>query len=90
MTFRVRGDAATKLSTSGQYAGAGIFSQLAPLVTIKGDRIKRIAITPSISGQIRFSTDSMQLQIGYTYDQDGQPIDIPADTAFYLEETYVL
>lgn len=90
MTFKIRGTAAVNLGTSEAYAGVGAFSQLANLITVEGARIKRIPITSAINGQIRFNTDSLQLQIGYTYNQNGQAIDIPSGTTFYLEETFVL
>lgn len=90
VTFKVRGSAAVNLGTSDNYAGVGTFSQLASLITIPGARIKRIPITSAINGQMRFNTDTCQLQIGYTYNQDGGSVDIPLGTAFYLEETFIL
>lgn len=90
VTFKIRGSASVNLGTSEQYAGVGTFSQLASLITVEGDRIKRIHITSTISGQIRFNTDTCLLQIGYTYNQSGQSVDIPSGTIFYLEETFVL
>lgn len=90
VTFKVRGSAAVNLGTSNNYAGVGTFSQLSSLITIGGARIKRIPITSEISGQIRFNTDSLQLQIGYTYNQDGESVDIPSGTTLYLEETFIL
>ena len=90
VTFCVRGTAAVNLGTSENYAFCGSFAQLKSLVTLNRSRIKRVEITPTIKGQIRFDIDTGYLRLGYTYNNSGVAVDIPKDTVFYLEETFVI
>lgn len=90
VTFCIRGTSTSSLGTSDQYAFVASFPQLKNLVTLDRLRLKRIEITPTIKGQIRFEQDTGMLNIGYTYNNSGEGTDIPINTAFYLEETFVL
>ena len=90
VTFCIRGTAAVNLGTSENYALCGSFAQLKSLVTLNRSRIKRLEITPNIKGQMRFDIDTGYLRIGYTYNNNGTSVDIPKDTIFYLEETFVI
>ena len=90
VTFCVRGTAAVNLGTSENYAFCGSFSQLKSLITLNRSRIKRVEVTPTIKGQIRFDIDTGYLRLGYTYNNSGAAVDIPKDTIFYLEETFVI
>lgn len=90
VTFCVRGTAVVNLGTSENYALLGTFSQLLPLVTLNRSRIKRIEVTSAIKGQLRFDVDTGYLRLGYTYNNNGAAVDIPKDTIFYLEETFVI
>lgn len=90
VTFCVRGTAAVNLGTSENYAFCGSFSQLKSLITLNRSRIKRIEVTPTIKGQLRFDVDTGYLRLGYTYNNNGAAVDIPKDTIFYLEETFVI
>lgn len=90
VTFCIRGTAAVSLGTSENYALCGSFAQLKSLVTLNRSRIKRLEITPNIKGQMRFDIDTGYLRIGYTYNNNGTSVDIPKDTIFYLEETFVI
>ena len=88
--FKVRGSAATNLDTSDQYAYCGTFSQLKPLITDNSDHIKRVVITHKYIGQLRFDVDTCQLRMGYTFNYNGNAVDIPEGTNFYMEETFIL
>ena len=90
VTFKIRGSAAQTLGTKDDYAYCGTFTQLKPLMTENVSKIKRIVIAPKIGGQLRFDPDTGFLRIGYTHDWTGASVVIPADTSFYLEETFVL
>ena len=90
VTFCIRGTISTNLGTSNQYAFVASFPQLKNLITLNRLRLKRIEITPTIKGQIRFEQDTGILNIGYTYNNSGESIDIPKGVVLYLEETFVL
>ena len=90
VTFCIRGTISNNLGTSDQYALVASFPQLKNLVTLNRLRLKRIEITPTIKGQIRFEQDTGILNIGYTYNNSGESIDIPEGVVLYLEETFVL
>ena len=90
VTFKIRGNAEQTLGTKDAYAYCGTFTQLKPLLTENVSKIKRIVIAPKIGGQLRYDPDTGYLRIGYTHDWTGEPVVIPAETAFYLEETFVL
>lgn len=90
VTFCIRGTISNNLGTSDQYALVASFPQLKNLVTLNRLRLKRIEITPTIKGQIRFEQDTGILNIGYTYNNSGESIDIPKGVVLYLEETFVL
>lgn len=90
VTFIVRGTAAVNLGTSDNYAFCGSFPQVKALVTVARPRIKRVIITPKIFGQLVYNHDTGYLRLGYTFDNNGSAIDIPKDTVFYLEETFVM
>ena len=90
VTFKIRGNAEQTLGTKDGYAYCGTFTQLKPLLTENTSKIKRIIVAPKIGGQLRYDPDTGYLRIGYTHDWTGEPVVIPAETAFYLEETFVL
>lgn len=90
VTFRIIGTAATALGTSSNYAFVGSFPDLKDLITFRGDRIKRVVITPTLRGQVRFNYESCQLQIGHTFDNSGAAANIPSGATFWIEETFVL
>lgn len=90
VTFCIRGTISTNLGTSNQYAFVASFPQLKNLITLNRLRLKRIEITPTIKGQIRFEQDTGILNIGYTYNNSGESIDIPKGVVLYLEETFIL
>lgn len=90
VTFKIRGSAAQTLGTKDGYTYCGTFTQLKPLLTENTSKIKRIVVAPKIGGQLRYDPDTGYLRIGYTHDWTGEPVVIPAETAFYLEETFVL
>lgn len=90
VTFKIRGSATQTLGTKDGYAYCGTFTQLKPLLTENTSKIKRIVVAPKIGGQLRYDPDTGYLRIGYTHDWTGEPVVIPAETAFYLEETFVL
>ena len=90
VTFCIRGTITSNLGTSDQYALVASFPKLKNLVTLNRLRLKRIEIATEIKGQIRFEQDTGILNIGYTYNNSGESIDIPKGTVLYLEETFVL
>ena len=90
VTFKVRGTAATNLGTNNQYAYCGTFSKLKPLISENADHIKRAVITHQYLGQLRFDVGTCQLRMGYTFNYNGNAVDVPKGTTFYLEETFVL
>ena len=49
-----------------------------------------LVINHKYIGQLRFDVDTCQLRMGYTFNYNGNAVDIPEGTNFYMEEVFTL
>lgn len=86
--IRIRGTVPKAIATKEGYITVGTISALTSLMN--STVIKYAILGKFLSGQIRIEASTGNVGIGYTYNQAGEAINVPANQAIYVDETIFL
>lgn len=86
--IRIRGTVPKAIATQSGYITVGTISALTSLMN--STVIKYAILGKFLSGQIRIEASTGNVGIGYTYNQAGEAINVPANQALYVDETIFL
>lgn len=87
--IRIRGTVPKAIATQSGYITVGTISALSSLMT-KGNVIKYINWGKFLFGQMQIEASTGAIKIGYTYDVNGDPINVQANQSLYVDETIML
>ena len=87
--IRIRGTVPKAIATKDGYITVGTISALSSLIT-KGNVIKYAVLGKFLFGQMQIEASTGAIKIGYTYDVNGDPINVQENQALYIDETIML